>query len=248
MTYIHCSLPSFMIDVILVLSVAVVVWLLCGIHIVPAKRIGVVRHAFTQNTRIVGQGARYLSPWESICTKLMPMGDDVIEWSYFPAHDTTRYDPAPYTALTRDQVEIKCDTWIDFLVVDPQAVALSSADMRMVLDDQVRAKTQEIVAQMKRIEISATDLAPKLKAVEWKPTAGLQVVHVGVQSVKFDERTRELLRAQSMGITATEALAHVEATDLSTALREGRNTHVILQGEKEGGMKLRPRAGTGAVY
>ena len=219
--------------VFFVAAAAVAAIVLYGtMEIVSAKHFIVVRHALTQQHRVLGDGVQWVLPWERRVTLALPRGTRIRETREFPrdvrAVTEYRYDPQPYAVLTADQVEAYVDVWIQYAITDVGRAIDYPADFAVVLDDQVRPKTQELANEVKRWELSAVELSKRLAAVKWPEQNGLTVRHVGVQAVQFDDKMQAILRAQSAGLSAQAAVEHVQKMDMADALRHNKNAHVIL--------------------
>ncbi len=209
------------VSVVVVLMIAA-----CLVQIVPAKYVRVTRNAVTLKKRILNQGMQFITPLESTLELQLPIGARVVPVSDFPsdASSNYRYDPAPYEVLTQDQVATWVDLWIQYSVSDVDKATDYPVNFRMLLDDAVRARTQELASEIARPKLNAVDLGRRLAACKWPEQNGLTIRHVGVQGIQFDERMQAILRAQSAGLTTDD----IVQMNMSDALRYNKNTHVML--------------------
>ncbi len=209
----------------------------CCLRIVPAKRLLYLRNNITQTRRTLRQGANLEWPWESVITVVLPvLHNRAAHMHTLPSERTAwRYDPEPYPAATMDQVDVFIDLWIDYEIANVESILdVPNAAYAQILDNPVLAKTQELASQLRRADLNAQVLRDEFKKVAWPQMFGLQITHVGVQRVQFDEKTQDLLRAQSMGISPADALAHAERVGFNEALRHNKNASLFLGAEQQG--------------
>ncbi len=229
-------------DIILFIVLALFSAGLCAlglcVYIVPAGRQRFVRNSWTQRKRTIQQGVNIVWPWEATIVMTLPVGPDpkvVFDSLPADAQTTWTYDPPPYNASTKDQVDAAIDIWIEYMIVNPDAVSnVPNADFARSLENDVLANMQEIVAQLNRKDLQAGTLRRRFAAIEWVAKGGLKITRVDIQRIQFDDATQELLRAQSMGLSAADALTHVERTGFNSAIRTSRNTSMIVSRDDGG--------------
>lgn len=245
----------FFVPLAFLLLVVVLGFACCTSVTVPSRCVSFVRHFSTQQTRMLGTGLHVVPPWESLVRVGLPRESHMASVPFFPqptptldAQPVYRYDPEPYAALTQDQVPVNVDVWIEYQIVNLQALVDNPhATYKNVLDDEARAATQALVATLPRKALNATALRTKFVEVDWVHRT-LKIRHVGVQHIEFDEATRRIQRAESAGLNPMEALDHVRQLDMQDALRTNRNAHVFVGAggdtQKTMGRVLRTRAAT----
>lgn len=204
--------------------------LLCNVYIVPPARAQVLLDGTTQKRRIIREGVHQAWPWETPVQVHLPHGEKALSTSTFITDGSSmRYDPPPYHALTKDQVSVDIDLWIEYATDDVLALTeRPNANFQPVIDDLVRARMQECVSFIPRAKLNTITLQNALKNVTWPKWSYLHITHVGIQDIIFDAQTSAMARALSLGLSKLDALEHVERMGLNESMRSNHGTRLIV--------------------
>jgi hypothetical protein len=218
------------------------------VHVVPSKRLRLLSNDLMGTKRVISGGFQLIPPWESTVEVQLPSGHGLSYFKDFLPGAHYRYDPPPYELLSKDQVTVFVDLWIDYEVHDLLALAdFPKANYLAMLDDEVRAQAGAIVADYTRAELRGDTLKTRFEEHTWKKHGGVQIAHVGMQNFKFDAATQTLLRGMSMGLDATQAAKHAQQMSLHQAVGKGRGAQVLMTSDPGAGVLMGGGGGAFAV-
>jgi regulator of protease activity HflC (stomatin/prohibitin superfamily) len=199
-------------------------------RLVPAKHVVHVRNPYTQSRRALQPGFNLTWPWEEYIAPKLPIGeDDACPMDKINPAAILRYDPEPYSVMTKDAVNAEIDLFVEYAIMNMDTILdTPDADYGMIIDDAARQMTVRLASQFKAADLTAVSLGDQFEKTTWPSAYGLQIKRVGVQHVTFDPAMQEMLRAVALGATPEQVLEHSSRRGLSDALRANKNASVFL--------------------
>jgi hypothetical protein len=220
-------------------SLCIPLALCCFVHVVPSKRQRILLNNMMGTKRIISGGFQLIPPWESTVQAQLPYKNGISYFQDFAPGAVFRYDPPPYEVLSKDQVTVFIDLWIEYTIHDLAALAEApEGNYHAMLDDEVRAEASAVAADYTRTELRGDTLKKRFAEHTWTKHPALQITHVGMQNFKFDAATQTLLRGISMGLQPIQAAQHAQQMALNRSVATNPGAQVLMTGDAASGVMM----------